>query len=151
MKFIEDTDTINKTTEFFDKSIILDDTGAIGNDFKEVVEKIATVGIHFKIQLIYIAHHATDIAPKVRNNFHKLYVTVNNSIAFFENVKKHFQIKCKLENLRKSGFGIIQYFPISENYNLNDSNFRRTSTAEKFCDVLKKDIDEALKHKNYFF
>ncbi len=116
-----------------------------------MVKNIATFGRHFKIQSIYIAHHATDVTPKVRNNFQKLYVTVDDSIAFFENVKKHFQIKCKLENLRKSRFGKIQYFPISENYNLYDSNYRRTSTAEKIDDFLNKDIDEVLKHKNYIF
>ena len=148
MKYIKDTETINKTTQFYDKTIILDDIGAIGNEFKHLVENIATVGRHFKIQLIYIAHHATDVTPKGRNNFHKLYATVNNSMAFFENVRKHFQIKCKLGNLRKSGFGIIEYFPNSENYKLYDSNYRRISTAEKNDDFLNKDIDEVLKHKN---
>ncbi len=77
MKYIKDTETINKTTQFYDKTIILDDIGAIGNEFKHLVENIATVGRHFKIQLIYIAHHATDVTPKFRINFHKLYVIVD--------------------------------------------------------------------------
>ena len=96
-----------------------------------MVENIATVGRQFVIQLIYIGHHATDVTHKVRNNFLKLFVTVNNSIAFFEIVKKHFQIKWRLENLCRSGFGIIEYFAIGENYILFDSKYRRISTAEK--------------------
>ncbi len=91
------------------------------------------------------------LRPKVRNNLCEIYLTFNNNTAFFDSNKKHFQIKCKLENHCKSGIGIIEYFPISEKYNLDDSNYKLLSAAEKIDRFLNKDIGEVLKHKSYIF
>ena len=74
------------------KTVILDDAGAYKN-LKTKVEDLFRFGRHHQIQVIYHAHYAKDVLPVVRENCHKILLTINNPNNFFESIVQTYSIK----------------------------------------------------------
>ena len=74
------------------KIVILDDAGAY-KSLKTKVEDLFRFGRHHQIQVIYLAHYAKDVLPVVRENCHKIFLTINNPENFFESIVQTYSIK----------------------------------------------------------
>ena len=61
------------------KTVILDDAGVYKN-FKIKVEDLFRFGRHHQIQVIYLAHYAKDVLPVVRENCHKIFLTIKTEL-----------------------------------------------------------------------
>ena len=71
--------------------VILDDAGAY-KSLKTKVEDLFRYGRHHQIQVIYLAHYAKDVLPIVRENCHKIFLTINNPDNFFESIVQIYAI-----------------------------------------------------------
>ena len=74
------------------KIIVLDDAGAYKN-LKTKVADLFRYGRHENIQVIYLAHYAKDVLPIVRENCHKIFLTINNADNFFESIVQTYVIR----------------------------------------------------------
>ena len=61
------------------KTVVLDDAGAY-KSLKTKVEDLFRYGRHHQIQVIYLAHYAKDVLPIVRDNCHKIFLTIDQLI-----------------------------------------------------------------------
>ena len=73
------------------KIVILDDVGAY-KSLKTKVEDLFRYGRHHQIQVIYLAHYAKDVLPIVRENCHKIFLTINIPDNFFESIVQTYAI-----------------------------------------------------------
>ena len=74
------------------KIVILDDAGAY-KSLKTKVEDLFRYGRHHQIQVIHLAHYAKDVLPIVRENCHKIFLTINNPDNFFESILQSYSIR----------------------------------------------------------
>ena len=73
------------------KIVILDDAGAY-KSLKTKVEDLFRYGRHHQIQRIYLAHYAKDVLPILRENCHKIFLTINNPDNIFESIVQTYAI-----------------------------------------------------------
>ena len=73
------------------KIVILDDAGAY-KSLRLKVEDLFRYGRHHQIQVIYLAHYAKDVLTIVRENCHKIFLTINNPDNFFESIVQTYAI-----------------------------------------------------------
>ena len=73
------------------KTVVLDDAGAY-KSLRLKVKDLFRYGRHHQIQVIYLAHYAKDVLPIVRENCHKIFLTINNPENFFESILQSYAI-----------------------------------------------------------
>ena len=73
------------------KIVTLDDAGAY-KSLKIKVEDLFRYERHHQIQVFYLAHYAKDVLPIVRENCHKIFLTLNNPDNFFESIVQTYAI-----------------------------------------------------------
>ena len=109
------------------KTVILDDAGAYKN-LKTKVKDLFRFGRHHQIQVIYLAHYAKDVLPVVRENCHKIFLTMNNPDNFFESIVQTYSIKDRVTQLNwkqyrdQLEFGIIEFDTRSQKYKVLKTN-----------------------------
>ena len=105
------------------KTVILDDAGAYKN-LKTKVEDLFRFGRHHNIQVIYLAHYAKDVLPKVRGNCFKIFITINNPDNFFETIIQTYSMKDGVTQSKweqysdQLEFGIIEFDTRSQKYKI---------------------------------
>ena len=96
------------------KTVIQDDAGAY-KSLKTKVEDLLRFGRHRGIVVIYLAHFAKDVLPKVKGNCFKIFITINNPNNFFESIVQTYSINDPSFLLRwkyfrdQLEFGIIEF------------------------------------------
>ena len=110
------------------KTVILDDAGAY-KSLKTKVEDLFRFGRHHNIQVIYLAHHAKDVLPLVRENCFKIFITFNNPDNFFETTKQTYSTKdgvtqSKWKQYRDQlEFGSIEFDTRSQKYKILNNKY----------------------------
>ena len=104
------------------KIVILDDAGAYKN-LKTKIEDLFRYGRHHQIQVIYLAHYAKDVLPIVRENCHKIFLTINNPDNFFESIVQTYAIAPAVKDglnwkyyRDQLEYGIIEFDTRSQKY-----------------------------------
>ena len=99
------------------KTILLDNAGAYKNPITKK-EDLFRFGRHHNIQVIYLAHYAKDVVPKVRENGFKLFITNNNPESFSGTITYTYSIKDLKNNQYRQQleFGIIENDTRSQKY-----------------------------------
>ena len=112
------------------KIVVLDDAGAY-KSLKTKVEDLFRYGRHMGIQVIYLAHYAKDVLPIVRENCHKIFLTINNPDNFFESIVQTYALASAI----KDGFnwkyyrdlleyGIIEFDTRSQKYKVLNNKYK---------------------------
>ena len=111
------------------KIVILDDAGAY-KSLKTKVEDLFRYGRHHQIQVIYLAHCAKDVLPIVRENCHKIFLTINNPDNFFESIAQTYAIAPAVKdglnwkNYRDQlEYGIIEFDTRSQKYKVLNNKY----------------------------
>ena len=104
-------------------TIVLDDKANEGID--KYVSNIISKGRHFNIQLIFLAHLAVDLNPKSRNNVSEIYITTNNTPAFFSDLKEKFKSPFNFSNFNYVEHGIIRYKLTKGSFLVYDKNYKQ--------------------------
>ena len=111
------------------KIVILDDAGAY-KSLKTKVEDLFRYGRHHQIQVIYLAHYAKDVLPIVRENCHKIFLTINNPDNFFESIAQTYAIAPAVKdglnwkNYRDQlEYGIIEFDTRSQKYKVLNNKY----------------------------
>ena len=118
----------NGIEQLANKTVILDDAGAYKN-LKTKVGDLFRFGRHHQIQVIYLAHYAKDVLPVVRENCHKIFLTINNPDNFFESIVQTYSIKDGVTQLNwkqyrdQLEFGIIEFDTRSQKYKVLNNKY----------------------------
>ena len=136
------------------KIVILDDAGAY-KSLKTKVEDLFRYGRHHQIQVIYLAHYAKDVLPIVRENCHKIFLTINNPDNFFQSIVQTYAIaKSIREGLNwkyyrdQLKFGIIELDTRSQKYKvLNDKYIIIYDSSKRS----KWGPEQLVAYESYFF
>ena len=136
------------------KIVVLDDAGAY-KSLKTKVEDLFRYGRHMGIQVIYLAHYAKDVLPIVRENCHKIFLTINNPDNFFESIVQTYALPSAI----KDGFnwkyyrdlleyGIIEFDTRSQKFKvLNDKYKLIYDSSERS----KWGPEQLVAYESYFF
>ena len=136
------------------KIVVLDDAGAY-KSLKTKVEDLFRYGRHMGIQVIYLSHYAKDVLPIVRENCHKIFLTINNPDNFFESIVQTYALASAIED----GFnwkyyrdlleyGIIEFDTRSQKYKVLNNKYKL------ICDSSKRSIwgpEQLVAYESYFF
>ena len=136
------------------KIVVLDDAGAY-KSFKTKVEDLFRYGRHMGIQVIYLAHYAKDVLPIVRENCHKIFLTINNPDNFFESIVQTYALASAI----KDGFnwkyyrdlleyGIIEFDTRSQKYKVLNNKYKLIYDASKRS---KWGPEQLVAYESYFF
>ena len=112
------------------KIVVLDDAGAY-KSLRLKVEDLFRFGRHMGIQVIYLAHYAMDVLPIVRENCHKIFLTIKNPDNFFESIVQTYALASAI----KDGFnwknyrdlleyGIIEFDTRSQKYKVLNNKYK---------------------------
>ena len=118
------------------KIVVLDDAGAY-KSLKTKVEDLFRFGRHHGIQVIYLAHYAKDVLPIVRENCHKIFLTINNPDNFFESIVQTYSIKDGLTHSvlkyyrDQLVYGIIEFDTRSQKYKVLNHRYNLTYDSGK--------------------
>ena len=135
------------------KTIILDDAGAYKNH-KTKVEDLFRFGRHHNIQVVYLAHYAKDVLPVVRENCHKIFLTINNPDNFFETIIQTYPIK---DGVTQSvwkyyrdqfEYGLIELDTRSQKYKVLNNKYNIIYDSSKRS---KWDPEDYVAYESYFF
>ena len=135
------------------RTIFLDDAGAYKN-LRTKVEDLFRFGRHHNIQVIFLAHHAKDVLPVVRENCFKIFITINNPDSFFETIVSTYSIPkelCLNEHWKQYRslleFGVIEFDTRSQKYKTLNHNYQVVyDTTKHICSP-----EYYVKHESYFF
>ena len=131
------------------KTVILDDAGAYKN-LRLKVEDMSRFGRHMGIQVIYLAHFAKDVLPIVRENCHKIFLTINNPDNFFESIVQTYSIKELVWKYYRDPLenGIIEFDTRSQKYKVLNNKYKLiydSSKRSKWCP------EQLVACESYFF
>ena len=131
------------------KTVILDDAGAY-KSLKTKVEDLFRYGRHHNIQVIYLTHYAKDVLPIVRENCHKIFLTVNNPDNFFESIVQTYSIKELNWNYYrdKLEYGIIEFDTRSQKYKVLNHEYNFIYDSSKRS---KWGPEDYVGYESYFF
>ena len=136
------------------KTVILDDAGAY-KDLKTKVEDFFRYGRHEEIQTIYLAHYAKDVVPTVRDNIKNIYLTLNNSDKFFENIREAYHIDKEIikkwRSSKQYGYGIINYSTITNEYKIYNSDYKLVFDSQTKTISTYLDPADYVSYPSYFF
>ena len=136
------------------KIVVLDDAGAY-KSLKTKVENLFRYGRHMGIQVIYLAHYAKDVLPIVRENCHKIFLTINNPDNFFESIVQTYALASAI----KDGFnwkyyrdlleyGIIEFDTRSQKYKVLNNKYKLIYDSSKRS---KWGPEQLVAYESYFF
>ena len=136
------------------KIVVLDDAGAY-KSLKTKLEDLFKYGRHMGIQVIYLAHYAKDVLPIVRENCHKLFLTINNPDNFFESIVQTYALASAI----KDGFnwkyyrdlleyGIIEFDTRSQKYKVLNNKYKLIYDSSKRS---KWGPEQLVAYESYFF
>ena len=136
------------------KIVVLDDAGAY-KSLKAKVEDLFRYGRHMGIQVIYLAHYAKDVLPIVRENCHKIFLTINNPDNFFESIVQTYALASAI----KDGFnwkyyrdlleyGIIEFDTRSQKYKVLNNKYKLIYDSSKRS---KWGPEQLVAYESYFF
>ena len=136
------------------KIVVLDDAGAYKSP-KTKVEDLFRFGRHMGIQVIYLAHYAKDVLPIVRENCHKIFLTINNPDNFFESIVQTYALASAI----KDGFnwkyyrdlleyGIIEFDTRSQKYKVLNNKYKLIYDSSKRS---KWGPEQLVAYESYFF
>ena len=136
------------------KIVVLDDAGAY-KSLKTKVEDLFRYGRHMGIQVIYLAHYAKDVLPIVRENCHKIFLTINNPDNFFESIVQTYALASAI----KDGFnwkyyrdlleyGIIEFDTRSQKYKVLNNKYKLIYDSSKRS---KWGPEQLVAYESYFF
>ena len=136
------------------KIVVLDDAGAYKN-LKTKVEDLFRYGRHMGIQVIYLAHYAKDVLPIVRENCHKIFLTINNPDNFFESIVQTYALASAI----KDGFnwkyyrdlleyGITEFDTRSQKYKVLNNKYKLIYDSSKRS---KWGPEQLVAYESYFF
>ena len=136
------------------KIVVLDDAGAY-KSLKTKVEDLFRYGRHIGIQVIYLAHYAKDDLPTVRENCHKIFLTINNPDNFFESIVQTYALASAI----KDGFnwkyyrdlleyGIIEFDTRSQKYKVLNNKYNLIYDSSKRS---KWGPEQLVAYESYFF
>ena len=140
------------------KIVILDDAGAY-KSLKTKVEDLFRYGRHHQIQVIYLAHYAKDVLPIVRENCHKIFLTINNPDNFFESIVQTYAIAPAKADAVKDGlnwkyyrdqleYGIIELDTRSQKYKVLNHKYNLIYDSSKRS---KWSPEQLVSYESYFF
>ena len=136
------------------KIVVLDDAGAY-KSLRMKVEDLFRFGRHMGIQVIYLAHYAKDVLPIVRENCHKIFLTINNPDNFFESIVQTYALASAI----KDGFnwkyyrdlleyGIIEFDTRSQKYKVLNNKYKLIYDSSKRS---KWGPEQLVAYESYFF
>ena len=136
------------------KIVVLDDAGAY-KSLKTKVEDLFRFGRHMNIVVIYLAHYAKDVLPIVRENCHKIFLTINNPDNFFESIVQTYALASAI----KDGFnwkhyrdlleyGIIEFDTRSQKYKVLNNKYKLIYDSSKRS---KWGPEQLVAYESYFF
>ena len=142
------------TESLTNKIVVLDDAGAY-KSLKTKVEDLFRYGRHMGIQVIYLAHYAKDVLPIVRENCHKIFLTINNPDNFFESIVQTYALASAI----KDGFnwkyyrdlleyGIIEFDTRSQKYKVLNNKYKLIYDSSKRS---KWGPEQLVAYESYFF
>ena len=131
------------------KTVILDDAGAYKN-LRLKVEDLFRFGRHMGIQLIYLAHYTKDVLPIVRENCHKIVLTINNPDNFFESIVQTYSIKELVWKYYRDllEYGIIEFDTRSQKYKVLNNKYKLIYDSSKRS---KWGPEQLVAYESYFF
>ena len=136
------------------KTVILDDAGAY-KSLKTKVEDLFRYGRHHNIQVFHLAHYAKDVLPIVRENCHKIFLTINNPDNFFESIAQVYAIAPSVkEGLNwkyyrdQLEFGIIEFGARSQKYKVLNHKYKLIYDSSKRG---KWGPEQLVAYESYFF
>ena len=136
------------------KIVVLDDAGAY-KSLKTKVEDLFRYGRHMGIQVIYLAHYAKDVLPIVRENCHKIFLTINNPDNSFESIVQTYALASAI----KDGFnwkyyrdlleyGIFEFDTRSQKYKVLNNKYKLIYDSSKRS---KWGPEQLVAYESYFF
>ena len=111
-------------------------------------------GRHQKVQVIYLAHYAKDVLPVLRENCHKIFLTIKNPDIFFESIVQISSIKDPGFLLRwkyfrdQLEFGIIEFDTKSQKYKVLNNKYNIIYDSSKQNTWAPEDY---VAYESYFF
>ena len=131
------------------KTVILDDAGAY-KSLRLKVEDLFRFGRHMGIQVIYLAHYAKDVLPIVRENCHKIFLTINNPDNFFESIVQTYSIKELVWKYYRDllEYGIIEFDTRSQKYKVLNNKYKLIYDSSKLS---KWGPEQLVAYESYFF
>ena len=137
-----------------DKIVILDDAGAY-KSLKTKVEDLLRYGRHHQIQVIYLAYYAKDVLPIVRENCHKLFLTIKNPDNFFESIVQTYAIAPAVKDglnwkyyRDQLEYGIIEFDTRSQKYKVLNNKYIIIYDSSKRS---KWGPEQLVAYESYFF
>ena len=134
--------------------VILDDAGAY-KSLKTKVEDLFRYGRHHQIQVVYLAHYAKDVLPIVRENCHKIFLTINNPDNFFESIVQTYAIAPAIrEGLNwkyyrdQLEYGIFELDTRSQKYKVLNNKYKIIYDSSKRS---KWGPEQLVAYESYFF
>ena len=129
------------------KTVILDDAY---KNLKTKVEDLFRFGRHMGIQVIYLAHYAKDVLPIVRENCHKIFLTINNPDNFFESIVQTYSIKELVWKYYRDllEYGIIEFDTRSQKYKVLNNKYKLIYDSSKRS---KWGPEQLVAYESYFF
>ena len=127
----------------------MDDAGAYKN-LRLKVEDLFRFGRHMGIQVIYLAHYAKDVLPIVRENCHKIFLTINNPDNFFESIVQTYSIKELVWKYYRDllEYGIIEFDTRSQKYKVLNNKYKLIYDSNKRS---KWGPEQLVAYESYFF
>ena len=136
------------------KIVVLDDAGAY-KSLKTKVEDLFRYGRHMGIQVIYLAHYAKDVLPIVRENCHKIFLTINNPDNFFESIVQTYVLASAIKNEFNwkyyrdlLEYGIIEFDTRSQKYKVLNNKYKLIYDSSKRS---KWGPEQLVAYESYFF
>ena len=140
--------------QFANKIVIQDDAGAY-KSLKTKVEDLFRYGRHHQIQVIYLAHYAKDVLPIVKENYHKIFLTINNPDNFFESIVQTYAIAPAVKDglnwkyyRDQLEYGIIEFDTRSQKYKVLSHRYNLTYDS---CKRNKWGPEQHVAYGSYFF
>ena len=114
------------------KTVILDDAGAY-KSLRLKVEDLFRFGRHMGIQVIYLSHYTKDVLPIVRENCHKIFLTINNPDNFFESIVQTYSINVLVWKYYRDllEYGIIEFDTRSQKYKVLNNKYKLIYDSSK--------------------
>ena len=136
------------------KIVVLDDAGAY-KSLKTKVEDLFRYGRHMGIQVIHLAHYAKDVLPIVRENCHKIFLTINNPDNFFESIVQTYALASAIKDgfnwkyyRDLSEYGIIEFDTRSQKYKVLNNKYKLIYDSSKRS---KWGPEQLVAYESYFF
>ena len=136
------------------KIVTLDDAGAY-KSLKIKVEDLFRYERHHQIQVIYLAHYAKDVLPIVRENCHKIFLTIKNPDNFFESIVQTYAIDPAVKDglnwkyyRDQLEYGIIEFDTRSQKYKVLNHRYNLIYDSSKRS---KWGPEQLVAYESYFF